>query len=70
MSWVYVLRRLTSANSEDSPLLRDVDDHQPFRVSTITICLLSYREPADINDCADRINITCRDACSGGVHRS
>jgi len=68
--WVHVRGRLTSASSQPSLCLKDVDDHQLSWVSRITKGLLSSTGSAEINESALLINISFRDASSSGFHCS
>jgi len=66
--WVHERGRLTSACSQPSSCQKDVFDHQLSRVSRITKGHLSSTGSAEINESAPLINISFKDACSGGFH--
>jgi len=64
--WVHVRGRLTLASPQPSLCLEDVDDHQLWRVARITKSLLRSTRGTVINELAVLINISFRDASSGG----
>jgi hypothetical protein len=59
-----------SASTQPSLCQDDVDDHHQSRVTWITKGLLSSPERVDINESALLINISFRDASTGGFHCS